>query len=143
MKRRQFLTTSLQATSATIAALGLNGGLRTLGSRYTLALSQPVRRKFALLVGVNQYDTLRATTLRGCHTDTELQRHLLMHRFGFDKDDICVLTAPSRDEILNAFQTYLVDRVTSEDLVIFHFSGHGYPVLHRLDNRPGYSPRYT
>jgi hypothetical protein len=93
--------------------------------RYFQALAQPGGRKLALLVGINQYP--RSTALSGCITDVELQRELLIHRFGFNANDILVLTdtQASRENIETAFIEHLTEQAKAGDVVVFHFSGYG------------------
>lgn len=93
--------------------------------RYFQALAQPGGRKLALLVGINQYP--RNTALSGCVTDVELQRELLLHRFGFKRQDILTLTdsQASRENIETAFVEHLIEQAKAGDVVVFHFSGYG------------------
>ena len=132
MKRRHFL----QATAATLTTLGLNQlDLERKRLRYAKALSQSTPRKLALLVGINRYpQSQRFNDLRGCLNDVELQRQLLIHRFGFQDADICVLSddsdlPPTRANILQAFQVHLIDQAQDDAVVVFHFSGHGSELL--------------
>lgn len=121
MKRRDFL----QRLGWTMAALGISeAGLSLLGRRLTRALAQPTSRKLALLVGINQYPT---AALTGGVTDVELQRSLLIHRFGFSTDDIITLTdkQATREQIEAAFIEHLIEQAGPDDLVVFHFSGYG------------------
>lgn len=61
----------------------------------------------------------------------ELQRHLLIHRFGFNPKDIYTLTdaKATRQGILDAFEEHLIRQAKSGDVVVFHYSGHGSLVL--------------
>ncbi|MGK7903253.1 MAG: caspase domain-containing protein [Hormoscilla sp.] len=121
MKRRDFL----QRLGWTMAALGISeAGLSLLGRRYYQALAQPTSRKLALLVGINQYPT---AALTGGVTDVELQRSLLIHRFGFSTDDIITLTdkQATREQIESAFIEHLIEQAGPDDVVVFHFSGYG------------------
>ncbi|MBC6475692.1 MAG: caspase family protein [Hormoscilla sp. GM102CHS1] len=121
MKRRDLL----QRLGWTMAALGISeAGLSLLGRRYYQALAQPTSRKLALLVGINQYPT---AALAGSVTDVELQRLLLIHRFGFSADDILTLTdrQATREQIESAFIEHLIEQAGADDLVVFHFSGYG------------------
>jgi hypothetical protein len=97
----------------------------TLGNRYYQALAEPSTRKLALLVGINKYP--KKSELSGCLTDVELQRELLVHRFGFQPEDIICLTdeKATRESIENAFLEHLVAAARPEDVVVFHFSGYG------------------
>ncbi|NJN30163.1 MAG: DUF4384 domain-containing protein [Synechococcales cyanobacterium RM1_1_8] len=128
MKRRQFL----QFSGSALAAIGLSQiDLTQRASRYGRVLAQETPgTKRALLVGINQYDD---APLDGCITDVLLQRELLMHRFGFDPQNIVVIAddpevsdiAPTRENILGEFRRHLIDEAAADDVVVFHFSGHG------------------
>lgn len=138
LKRRHFL----QATGATLASIGLSQfDLLHQANQYGRVLSQgSPGRKLALLVGVNAYPD-PIPTLQGCLTDVELQWELLVHRFGFNPKDILVVAdrslsvtnydpaQPTRDNILNAFKSHLIDQAKPGDVVVFHYSGHGSRIL--------------
>jgi Caspase domain len=122
MKRRSFLN----RIGSILAVLGLTEAeWLTLGNRYHYALAQPSSRKLALLIGINQYPKIPA--LSGCLTDVELQRELLIHRFGFQGSDILTLTEEqaSREFIETAFLDHLGKQAKPGDVVVFHFSGYG------------------
>ncbi|PSB04048.1 caspase family protein [Merismopedia glauca] len=126
MKRRKFF----QRTSHLLTLLGaswLGSGKSGLANpllvQYEKNATPLNRRKLALLVGINQY----SSPLAGCVTDVELQRELLIYRFGFEPSDIVVLTDSqgSREQIETAFREHLVKQAQADDLVVFHFSGYG------------------
>lgn len=128
--RRYFL----QFASSTLATLGLSYlDVINQGNRYAEVLAQNTPRKLALLVGINRYPTNdRFSNLQGCGTDVDLQRELLIHRFGFNNSDILCLTSdepvnkqPTRSNILTAFEEHLIKQAKPTDVVAFHFSGHG------------------
>ncbi|MEH2000837.1 MAG: caspase family protein [Nostoc sp.] len=122
MKRRRFL----HRIGSILAVLGVTEAeWLTLGNRYYQALAQPSPRKLALLIGINQYPHIPA--LSGCLTDVELQRELLIHRFGFQGSDILTLTEEqaSREFIEAAFLDHLSKQAKPGDVVVFHFSGYG------------------
>ncbi|MBR8835828.1 MAG: caspase family protein [Stigonema ocellatum SAG 48.90 = DSM 106950] len=122
MKRRTFL----QRFGSILTALGVTETeWLSLGNHYYQALAQPSTRKFALLVGINQYP--QSPALSGCVTDVELQKELLMYRFGFQPSDIlCLLNEQApREFIENAFLEHLVKVARPSDVVFFHFSGYG------------------
>lgn len=125
MKRRQFL----QFSSSLLATLGLSQlDLQHRALRYARVLAQGTPRKLALLVGVNEYPEQSGfAPLRGCVTDVELQRQLLIHRFGFVPADILTLTnaQATRSQILTAFEEHLIKQAKPADVVVFHYSGHG------------------
>lgn len=128
LNRRHFL----QLAGLSGAAFGLLGHQ---ARRYGRVLAQETPRKRALLVGVNTYpNSSRFTSLKGCTTDVQLQRELLVHRFGFHPDDILILSddaqlLPTRDNILTAFEEHLIKPCRAGDVVVFHFSGHGSRVI--------------
>jgi len=121
LKRREFL----HQAGRVLGAIGISEALwLRLGSRYLQALAQPTARKLALLVGVDKYPD---SPLHGCVTDVDLQRELLIHRFGFVPSDILTLTdaQATRDNIETAFVTHLSEQAKPGDVVVFHFSGCG------------------
>ncbi|MBD2412006.1 peptidase C14 [Nostoc calcicola FACHB-389] len=131
MKRRTFLN----RIGSILAVLGVTEAeWLTLGNRYYYALAQPSPRKLALLIGINQYPKIPA--LSGCLTDVELQRELLIHRFGFQRSDILTLTdeQASREFIETAFLDHLGKQAQPDDVVLFHFSGYGSRV--KLETSP-------
>ena len=122
MKRRDFW----QRAGWGLAALAVSeAGWLRLGDRYYQALAQTSPRKLALLVGINQYS--KSQDLTGCVTDVELQRELLIHRFGFAPSDVLTLSdrQATRQQIEAAFQHHLIEQVRPGDVVVFHFSGYG------------------
>ncbi|MFM7528442.1 MAG: caspase family protein [Nodosilinea sp.] len=141
-KRRHFL----QLAGSTLASLGLSQlDLRGQGDRYARVLAQETSGKLALLVGINDYPS-PVRRLNGCINDVYLQRELLIHRFGFDPNNIKVLTddsdlKPTRDNILQAFQRHLIDQARPGDVVVFHYSGHGSRVID--PNPPAPQPEYS
>ncbi|OIP68697.1 MAG: hypothetical protein AUK48_15550 [Oscillatoriales cyanobacterium CG2_30_44_21] len=88
------------------------------------------KHKLALLIGINQYSDVNSTSklaLRGCLNDVELQKELLIYRFGFAPQDIVTLTdsAATRANIASAITEHLIAQTLPDDLVIVHFSGYG------------------
>jgi hypothetical protein len=121
ISRRQFF----QFAGSTLASLGLNQlNIQRQGDRYGKVLAQGTPRKLALLVGINQYSS---SPLDGCLNDVELQRNLLIHRFGFNPKNIYTLTdeKATRSGILEAFEGHLIQQAKPGDVVVFHYSGHG------------------
>src|SRR5919202_560679 len=125
IKRRQFL----QFAASTLATIGLSQlDFIQQSHRYAQVLAQSTPRKLALLVGINAYPgTLGFGALQGCLTDVELQRNLLIYRFGFNPNDIHTLTdrQATRQGILEAFEEHLIRQAKPGDVVVFHYSGHG------------------
>ncbi|MEA5497560.1 caspase family protein [Limnoraphis robusta] len=125
LKRRHFL----QFAGSTLATLGLSQfDFFQQAERYGRVLAQTTPRKLALLVGINNYQG--AKSLKGCLTDVELQKHLLIYRFGFNPSDIIIISdnshlKPTRENIIQAFQEHLIKQAKADDVVVFHYSGHG------------------
>ncbi|MBW4582029.1 MAG: caspase family protein [Tildeniella nuda ZEHNDER 1965/U140] len=133
IKRRHFL----QGAGSTLAAIGFSQmNLWQQANQYGRVLAQgKPGRKLALLVGANNYAPL--TNLHGCLTDVRLQYELLVHRYGFNPKDILVVAdrklpftdyeplKPTRQNILTAFETHLIQQAKPDDVVVFHYSGHG------------------
>ena len=123
MKRREFLS----ATGVIVGAFGLSQS-QLLG--WQQALADPSRRKLALLIGINQYPSSvlgkGLKPLQGCVTDVELQRQLLVHRFGFAPGNITTLTdgQATQAAILEALYQ-LTQQSTASDFVVVHYSGYG------------------
>lgn len=92
------------------------------------AQSLPAAEKRALLIGVNDYTRGPAHwDLRGCENDVAMTRELLVTKFGFPEENIKVLLSgeATAEGIRAAIEDWLVDRSQPEDIVYFHFSGHG------------------
>lgn len=108
-----------------LSFLTINSRIKSKINRYYQTLAAPTPRKLALLVGINEY--VEGEPLKGCITDVELQQELLIHRFGFQPEDIVILTGrqATREGIENAFLEHLTQQVQSSDVVVFHFSGYG------------------
>jgi hypothetical protein len=134
LDRRRFLQGLLMWGASPSTLLGLPLFPSISGYQSTLAATNS--RKLALLVGINQYSPLNTNNtqsnfpyldLQGCLTDVELQRELLIERYGFQAIDILTLTdaQATRENIENAFLEHLVNQAQAGDVVIFHFSGYG------------------
>ncbi|AFZ03226.1 caspase family protein [Calothrix sp. PCC 6303] len=122
MKRRTFI----RRVGSILTVLGVaEANWLTPKSPYYQALAQSNPRKLALLVGINQYPG--NSSLSGCLTDVELQRQLLINRFGFESRNILTLTddQASRQSLEDAFLEHFVKQVKVGDTVFFHFSGYG------------------
>ncbi|MEC4812101.1 MAG: caspase family protein [Scytonema sp. PMC 1069.18] len=125
IKRRHFL----QFAGSTLATMGLSQlDIMQQGDKYAKVLAQKTSRKLALLVGINEYQN---DPLRGCVNDVLLQKELLTHRFGFNPNDIRILTdaQATRQNILTTFEEHLINQAKPGDVVVFHFSGHGSRVV--------------
>ena len=116
---------SIGASEAGINLLSQNPRLKRWLQPYVATLAQTTNRKLALLVGINEYS--QKSRLHGCVNDVELQKELLVHRFGFKPQDVHILTnrQATRENIETAFVEYLKEDSQSDDIILFHFSGYG------------------
>ena len=80
-----------------------------------------MRKKFAFLVGINEYQSSEIKDLNGCENDVNLIEKILGDDF-----EVCSLinAAANRDNIISTFQSHL-GQATKDDLAFFYFSGHG------------------
>lgn len=118
-----FLTWGVTETG--ISSLANHNYLAASLKKYQQTLAQPTSRKLALLIGINHYAS--QNDLSGCLMDVELQRELLIHRFGFNPRDILILKdrQATRENIETAFLEHLTQQAKPDDVVVFHFSGYG------------------
>ena len=131
LDRRTFLQQAglslfaLGASEAGISFLDNNNRLAPAVKKYLQTLAESTNRKLALLVGINKYP--QNQHLNGCLTDIELQKELLINRFGFNPQDIMTLSdhQATRENIENAFVEHLREQAQADDVVLFHFSGYG------------------
>ena len=65
--------------------------------------------------------------LKGPLNDVRIMKEALTSRYGFREEDIKVLTEKeaTRDNIIRAFESWLINGTKEGDLVFFYFSGHG------------------
>lgn len=120
-----------QSNSFPLATPGLNQqDFLEQANLYGQLLSRNTSRKLALLIGINNYAS-GIRPLNGCLTDLEMQRELLIHRFGFHPQNILEVKdkEATRENILTAFEEHLIKQAESGDVVVFHYSGHGTQVI--------------
>jgi len=86
--------------------------------------------RFAILVGVEQYDDPNIPSIIGPANDVITMKNTLIKYAGFTNDNIVVLSTsgpyrkPTRDEILRALSR-IKNIVPDNGLLLFMFSGHG------------------
>ncbi|MDH7569670.1 MAG: caspase family protein, partial [Armatimonadota bacterium] len=92
----------------------------------TACLCPASAEKYALLVGINDYQSERIPDLRGAINDVQLMRTVLVSRFQFPEKNIRTLTDldATKERIVAEFQNWL-GQAGPNDVVYFHFSGHG------------------
>ncbi len=79
-------------------------------------------KKYAFLVGINEYKLDEINNLAGCINDVNNIKEILDDDF-----DICELTGndATRDNIISCFRTHL-GQAKEGELAFFYFSGHGF-----------------
>jgi uncharacterized caspase-like protein len=90
----------------------------------------PVRggHKWALLVGINNYKYPdRVSPLAGSANDVEDIKALLIGKFEFPPQNVLVLkdAQATHAGIIAAILNHLIANVQKDDIVVFHYSGHG------------------
>ena len=90
------------------------------------------QRRWALLVGIDQYPSF--SKLSGCVNDVRVLRETLIGPFEFPEQQVSVLIdeQATRAGILAAMND-LAGKVGKDDVVVFHYSGHG----SRMTDREG------
>jgi hypothetical protein len=96
-------------------------------------IAMPTKR--ALLVGIAAYPHVRP--LDGCVNDVRLMREVLVESFGFPPEQVTLLAdeQATRAGILAAFDA-LVAATGPDDIVLFHFAGHGSQMTDREGDEP-------
>ncbi|HEX9960170.1 MAG TPA: caspase family protein, partial [Pyrinomonadaceae bacterium] len=95
-------------------------------------------KKRALLIGINKYRYLKEKgQLKGCVNDVLAIEETLEHQFGFDRNEITVLKdeAATRDGIISELKK-LAAECEPNDVIVFHFSGHGSQRLSQIPGKP-------
>lgn len=108
--------------------------------------------RHALLIGINDYSAshLKAAAqwkaapgrdwpdLYGAANDAAGLRDMLLARCDFSPEEIITLTdqAATREAILGAIHSHLIEDVKTGDVVFFYFAGHGSQVLNSKSDEP-------
>lgn len=110
--------------------------------------AKPHAARRALLIGINDYSAFRPAqkdpksernrpNLKGAVNDVRAMEELLTGR-GFRRDDIVTLVnkEATRENILNALESHLVQPTQPGDITFFYFAGHGSQVRNSLSSEP-------
>ena len=86
------------------------------------------RKKWALLIGINEYSLEAAQQLQGCVNDVARLMQSLLRRWGFAADDMVLLADKDAtcERVLSELKR-LEAEAKPEDTVFIHFSGHAVP----------------
>lgn len=89
--------------------------------------SKENHNKLALLVGIDDYISVKVRDLKGCVNDVKDLKQLLINNFGFANNNILTLTnkEATHKGIISAFRKHLIQKATAGTIVVFHYSGHG------------------
>ena len=92
-------------------------------------------KKKALLIGINKYLHYKEKSLKGCVNDTKIMESVLKSRYGFDESNITILNdeEATRESIVRELN-YILETCEPNDIIVFHFSGHG---TRRRSDEPG------
>ena len=86
-------------------------------------------RIFALVVGIDDYESRSVSPLRGCKNDAEDFIRLLRNDLGVPEERIVALfdECATRSAILKSFKEHLYfnSEIKNGDVIVFYFSGHG------------------
>jgi hypothetical protein len=123
----------------------------TLIAMVTLdATSQPIGRRRAVLVGINDYTASTLTArpkptepslrdwpnLSGAVNDVEMLKEMLVLLYDFQERDVVTLIDQSatRGAILGQLERHLAAPAAKGDVLLFYFGGHGSQVLNSLSD---------
>ncbi|KAJ7697995.1 hypothetical protein B0H17DRAFT_927849 [Mycena rosella] len=85
------------------------------------------QRIFALLIGINQYQSENVGNLQGCVRDAESMRDVLLEHSPNAQISLLTDGSATRMEILKAFKQHLFENplITKTDAIIVYFAGKG------------------
>lgn len=107
----------------------------------------------ALLIGINDYSAPAAMkrtrhappppgrawpTLFGAVNDAGILREMLVHSYGFARENVIVLTdhAATREAILENIEQHLIAPAGKDDVLFFYYAGHGTQIRNSLSDEP-------
>lgn len=99
-------------------------------TRVRFPLSTPVREKFALIVGVGQFQDPTIPKLRYCTKDATAMRDMLVSDYGFKPENVRLLidAQATKKAMLDSLRDeWLPKNARSDDLVFVFLSSHGTP----------------
>lgn len=87
------------------------------------------RKKYALLIGINKYQSQFLPEIRGSVNDITNIGGVLIDQYGFEKENVKFISdeAATYQAVINELAT-LKNKVKPHDIVVLHFSGHSNPV---------------
>lgn len=122
------------------SALTLHAGPGGAGEAHTrpeaVRHAAPTPRRLALLIGISSYSRGGGEKDKDwwdLHSgaDVSALKQVLVRKFQFEEKGIRTLTTKeetTHKAIVDAFRSFLIERVQEGDIVFIHYSGHGQPV---------------
>ncbi len=80
---------------------------------------------YALLVGINKYNHPKISDLKGCVNDVKNMKAYLENRFENPHIKTLLNEKATYQNVIQNFRTHLTANAQKEDVVLFHYSGHG------------------
>jgi hypothetical protein len=124
------VTVFILAFLSLLSVQAQKSGNRGLGLQSVKTLPSSAKR-FALIVGVDQYADTQITTLGGASNDAKALADALVKYAGFQEENITLLTSteaterqPTRGNILRRLSN-LASVVPPDGMLLFSFAGHG------------------
>ncbi len=113
------------APNENAAAGGSEAEAPVMQVQYAEPTREPI--KLALLVAINDYKSDKISDLAGCVNDIENMKALLIGKYEFKEENIKVLIneQATHANIVKAIQEHLIGQAQRDDIVVFHYSGHG------------------
>jgi hypothetical protein len=107
------------------------GGARSVGARASVGELPARSKRYALVVGVDDYADTQIGKLGGAANDARLLANALVEYAGFPRDQVILLATgepperqPTRGQILRRLSN-LAAAVPADGLLLFSFAGHG------------------
>jgi hypothetical protein len=128
MKRRQFLLGPMAAAGWSLLSCSRDNNGAASAAPPSDAAPPAGRNKWALLIGIDKYEYPdRVSPLDGCVNDVQSLKTLLIGKYEFPVSNIRTLTNQQATHagIVEAFKSHLVANAKPNDIVVFHYSGHG------------------
>lgn len=130
----------------------LNHGMRRLAAfpiilvAAMLAQDASAATRRALIIGINDYSSGgngeggrgKWTDLDGAINDVKGLQEILVSKHGFPRENIKTLInkEATRNNILNAYKSTLIDPVQKDDVCLFYYAGHGSQVNNSKTDEP-------
>ncbi len=127
LARARFRVTSVVLTW--LASFYLSVGSLALYCEAQIARAVGPRHRRALLVGNSEYKGAGKKEPKWwrlyCSDEVDRLKEVLVKFHRFDASEVVVLKDATKAQIIQTFETHLIEKAFAGDVVYFHFSGHG------------------